>query len=104
MIKYAFDARSSKIILTGLDGDVYVDINNILATEDHEETTDVYLATGGETTIITVKDKTADIVAFIKQLADEQMAMRDAEAKAREQEFLKMKAEADAKAEPKETN
>lgn len=88
MIKYAFDARSSKIILEGEEGDVYVDINNILAMEDSkEEGTIVYLATGGENITVIVKDKVADIVAFIQKLADEQMARREEEAKAREEEF-----------------
>lgn len=89
MVKYAFDARSSKIILEGHNGDVYVDINNILAMEDTEEDTAVYLATGGETTTLCVKDKVADVVAFIKKLADEQMGIREQEAKAREEKFMK---------------
>lgn len=103
MIRYAFDARSSKIILTGKEGDAYVDINNILAAIDKgPEETLVILATGGENIALSVKDKVADIVAFIKQLADEQIAMRDAEAKAREEAFVKAQAEAAAKETAKE--
>ena len=91
MVKYAFDARSSKIILEGDEGDVFADINNILAMEDtSEEGTLVYLATGGDTTTIAVKDKVADIVAFIKKLADEQMAIKKEEAKTREEELKKL--------------
>lgn len=93
MVKYAFDARSSKIILTGADGDVFCDINNILATEDNPEGCLVILATGGANEALQVKEKTAEIVAFIKKLADEQMVMKEAEAKAREEAFIKAKAE-----------
>lgn len=99
MIKYAFDARSSKIILEGEEGDVYVDINNILAMEDSKEGyTTIWLATGGENIEVCVKDKVADVVAFIKKLADEQMTFRDAEAKAREEAYkAELKAREDAK-------
>lgn len=90
MVKYAFDARSSKIILQGEEGDIFADINNILAMEETSEGTLVYLATGGDTTTITVKDKVADIVAFIKTLADEQMCIKKEEAKAREEELKKL--------------
>lgn len=90
MVKYAFDARSSKIILQGEEGDIFADINNILAMEETSEGTLVYLATGGDTTTITVKDKVADIVAFIQKLADEQMCIKKEEAKAREEELKKL--------------
>lgn len=90
MVKYAFDARSSKIILQGDEGDIFADINNILAMADTKENTVVYLATGGETTVLFVKDKVADIVAFIQKLADEQMGIKKEEAKAREEELKKL--------------
>lgn len=92
MVRYAFDARSSKILLTCAccDGDAYVDINNILAMVDKgKDGTVVVLATGGENTAIVVKETVKDIVAFIQKLADEQLARREEEAKAREEEFKK---------------
>jgi len=100
MVKYAFDARSSKIILEGTQGAVYADINNILAmVEKGDEGTLVILATGGENIAVVVKEKVADIVAFIQKLADEQLARREEEAKAREEEFKKTRtAEGKAKA------
>lgn len=97
MVKYAFDARSSKIILEGNEGAVYADINNILAmVEKGKEGTLVILATGGENIAVVVKETVADIVAFIQKLADEQLARREEEAKAREEEFKKAKAAQEA--------
>jgi hypothetical protein len=92
MVRYAFDARSSKILLTCAccDGDAYVDINNILAMVDKgDEGTLIVLATGGENMVVSVKEKVKEIVDFIQKLADEQMARREEEAKAREEEFKK---------------
>ena len=74
MVRYAFDARSSKILLSCkcCEGDVYVDINNILAMVDKgEEGTLVILATGGENIAVVVKETVKDIVAFVQKLADE---------------------------------
>lgn len=99
MVRYAFDARSSKILLTCAccEGDAYVDINNILAMVDKgKDGTVVVLATGGENTAIVVKETVKDIVAFIQKLADEQLARREEEAKAREEEFKKAKAAQEA--------
>lgn len=95
MVRYAFDSRSSKILLTAANaegGDVFVDINNILTAGDEVDKegnkyTIVVLATGGDNTVVAVKETVKEIVDFIKKLADEQMARREAEAKAREEEF-----------------
>lgn len=98
MVRYAFDSRSSKILLTAATGggDVYVDINAILAMGEEEKDgnkyTVVILATGGDNAIVAVKETVQEIVDFIKKLADEQMARREAEAKAREEEFKKAQA------------
>ena len=102
MVRYAFDSRSSKILLTAAGaagGDVYIDINNILAMGEEVDKEDannkytvVILATGGDNTVVAVKETVQEIVDFIKQLADEQMARREAEAKAREEEFKKAQA------------
>ena len=100
MVRYAFDSRSSKILLTASTGagDVYVDINNILAMGEEEKDgkkyTVVILATGGDNTVVAVKETVQEIVDFIKKLADEQMARREAEAKAREAEFKAVQAKA----------
>lgn len=97
MIKYAFDSRSSKIILEGKEGAVYADINNILAMiEKGEEGTLIILATGGENIAVVVKEKVQEVVDFIKKLADEQLARREEEAKAREAEFKAAKAAQEA--------